>query len=273
MPLRVCGAFDLAVAGFNCCPIILGAGGVGGCQLLTGVESISAGFEHTCTVMVGDGGVRCWGYGTLGKLGAGEFDSSVAVRVCDKEGVIAGVLPSCGELSGAALVAPGWWHTCSIMDDKRVLCWGDNTYGQLGDGTNDGRYRPAEVLGFGAKGDPTPTMTTAPIASATPSATPTAPAATHTPTTAPGGTSTPTRTPTNMPASTSTPTAGPGLNGDVNCDGTVNAIDAAFILQMVAGLIDDVPCPQNADVNDDGNINPVDSALILQYTAGLIPGL
>lgn len=59
----------------------------------------------------------------------------------------------------------------------------------------------------------------------------------------------------------------------MNGDGRVNAVDSALILQLVAGLIDDLPYENNADVNLDGEINPVDSALILQFTANLIPTL
>ncbi len=58
--------------------------------------------------------------------------------------------------------------------------------------------------------------------------------------------------------------------GDANCDGLVNAIDAALELQLTAGLIDSVPCPQNADVNGDGLSNSIDAALILQIEAGLL---
>ncbi|MDZ4278960.1 MAG: dockerin type I domain-containing protein, partial [Dehalococcoidia bacterium] len=64
-----------------------------------------------------------------------------------------------------------------------------------------------------------------------------------------------------------------GLIGDVNCDGLINAIDAALILQLGAGIIDELPCPQNADTNEDGMINAVDAALILQFVAGIIDSL
>ena len=84
-----------------------------------------------------------------------------------------------------------------------------------------------------------------------------------------------TPTPTSTPApATSTPTTGPGgLLGDVDCSGTVNAIDAALVLQFGAGLIDAMPCEENADVNEDSEVNSIDAALILQFTAGLISSL
>jgi glucose/arabinose dehydrogenase len=63
------------------------------------------------------------------------------------------------------------------------------------------------------------------------------------------------------------------IPGDVNCDGTVDAIDAALVLQFSAGIILPLPCFGQADVNQDGSIDPIDATLILQYVAGLIPTL
>jgi plastocyanin len=61
--------------------------------------------------------------------------------------------------------------------------------------------------------------------------------------------------------------------GDVDCGGSVNAIDAALILQLGAGLLDELTCGQNADVNQDGATDSVDAALVLQLTAGLLDSL
>jgi hypothetical protein len=73
----------------------------------------------------------------------------------------------------------------------------------------------------------------------------------------------------NPPPPTMTPTPVRTL-GDFNCDGLVNPIDAALILQIEAGLAVPLPCTGNGDVNGDGELNAIDAALILQYHAGLI---
>lgn len=61
--------------------------------------------------------------------------------------------------------------------------------------------------------------------------------------------------------------------GDVTCDTQINAVDASVILQLTAGLIQVINCPQNADTDGDGNIGPIDASLILQFVAGLVPSL
>jgi len=58
--------------------------------------------------------------------------------------------------------------------------------------------------------------------------------------------------------------------GDTNCNGDVNSIDAALVLQRTAGLVDALLCEEAGDVNGDRLLNAVDAALILQEDAGLI---
>ena len=75
------------------------------------------------------------------------------------------------------------------------------------------------------------------------------------------------------PTPTSTPVPPTGLSGDVNCNGSVNSIDAALVLQFIAGLVPSLNCQADADVNENGDVNSIDAAILLQFIAGLIPGL
>lgn len=43
----------------------------------------------------------------------------------------------------------GRYHSCTLSSNQEVYCWGDNYYGQLGDGTTIDRYRPVRVAGLG----------------------------------------------------------------------------------------------------------------------------
>ena len=60
---------------------------------------------------------------------------------------------------------------------------------------------------------------------------------------------------------------------DVDCDGSVNSIDAVLILQFDAGLAAGLPCEWNGEGNGDGLANAIDATLILQYDAGLLETL
>ena len=65
----------------------------------------------------------------------------------------------------------------------------------------------------------------------------------------------------------------PFRNGDANCNGPTDSIDAALVLQHEAGLLANVACPDAADVDADGAIDSVDGVLILQFVAGLLERL
>jgi len=62
-------------------------------------------------------------------------------------------------------------------------------------------------------------------------------------------------------------------DGDADCNGRTDVVDAALVLQRNAGLVGSLACQAAADVNEDGTISVVDAALILQYSAGLLQSL
>lgn len=101
----------------------------------TSATDLGVGYDHTC-VRTGAGGVECWGSNADGQLGDGTFEDQ------DEPHLVPGVA------SGARQVAVGAYHTCAAMMDGRVLCWGRNNAGQLGDGTDTSRAVPTVVLGI-----------------------------------------------------------------------------------------------------------------------------
>ena len=61
---------------------------------------------------------------------------------------LVGVLTGCNPLTGIQQVATGGAHACALHTDGTVTCWGDNSEGQLGDGTFVSSTRPVTVSGL-----------------------------------------------------------------------------------------------------------------------------
>lgn len=111
---------------------------------LVGVSAIAVGRSHACA-LTSVGGLKCWGFNTSGQVGNG--NNSRVVRT--PEDVIAG--PSLPPLSGVSAVSAGETHTCALMNNGGVKCWGANFSGQLGDNsTVSYRFTPVDVLVFPA---------------------------------------------------------------------------------------------------------------------------
>ena len=102
--------------------------------------SIATGYYHTCVVL-DDASLKCWGYGNNGELGDGSTSSSnTPVHVTFEVGRL------------VLAIAHGSTHTCVMLDNMSVQCWGSNSAGQLGDGTTTDSTTPAYVsLASGSK--------------------------------------------------------------------------------------------------------------------------
>jgi alpha-tubulin suppressor-like RCC1 family protein len=147
---------------------------------------MSAGDSHTCAVL-NSGKIKCWGSNSSGRLGDGtNTDRTTPTEVSLQQtfiDVATGTSHSCGRISDGAVfcwgsnsggrlgnnltqsssvpvksqlpqgatarqIAAGLSHTCALLDSDDVMCWGNNAFGKLGDGTITQRLVPTKVIGL-----------------------------------------------------------------------------------------------------------------------------
>lgn len=98
---------------------------------------ISAGQWATCAIMTG-GNAYCWGYNGYGQLGNAKTPLTLAANPLP--------LSVSGGLSFSA-ISTGYYHTCGITTRGVAYCWGDNSEGELGDGSTKFHSTPVRVSG------------------------------------------------------------------------------------------------------------------------------
>jgi alpha-tubulin suppressor-like RCC1 family protein len=150
---------------------------------VTHATAVGSGFYASCAI-VAAGAIKCWGYGAYGVFGNGEVPSfATATSVAGLRGAtvlsITG-LHACALVAGRAFcwgendygeigsgnfasprltpvavgklgvvteLSAGSYQTCARVAPGALRCWGENIYGEIGDGTTTNRNLPVPVSG------------------------------------------------------------------------------------------------------------------------------
>ena len=129
-PVQVCGVgpnVNLGGVGASC---------PSGTVATAKATAVAVGGSHSCARLE-DGKVECWGLNSSGQLGNGTTkESHTAVYV------------NANEIGTAIAIAVGNAHSCALLSDYNVRCWGQNNYGQLGNGLIANSAIPVTVSGI-----------------------------------------------------------------------------------------------------------------------------
>ena len=97
--------------------------------------SLSKAYSHGCAALA-DATVQCWGQNTDGRVGDGTTETRTLPTT---------VL----NVDNAVTVGMGrYWHSCAILSTGRIKCWGQNDYGQLGNGEAPYFVTPQDISGL-----------------------------------------------------------------------------------------------------------------------------
>lgn len=141
----------LIVAGVLGAVLVLVAGAIAGVAVLGGDDDpppatvaqplVSTNFGSSCAVV--GGRVYCWGLNSTGQLGNGTVEPHARPEVV-------------GGVADATMVAVGGYLTgdnsyvgtgCAITTTGEAYCWGNNNYGEVGDGTDGNTVEDAVKVG------------------------------------------------------------------------------------------------------------------------------
>jgi alpha-tubulin suppressor-like RCC1 family protein len=109
---------------------------------IAGVKTVDFGANDACVILTG-GTVKCWGNDTFGQLGDGR-DATVRVSssVNTPPVLVRGVT------NAVAISVHGVAGGCALISGGTVKCWGENAFGNLGDGTVKNSATPVTVKGI-----------------------------------------------------------------------------------------------------------------------------
>ena len=100
---------------------------------ITNGADISMGYYHAC-VLLDNGSVNCWGKGEFGQLGNGTTSTSAVNTPVNVSNI-----------SSAIAISAGYTHSCVILSDGTVKCWGAGGGGRLGNDSTSNQSTPVSV--------------------------------------------------------------------------------------------------------------------------------
>jgi len=105
---------------------------------VSGVAAIAAGSAHSMALQ-SNGSLWAWGDNTYGQLGSGNTTNNSTNYSPQQIGAISGVVT----------IAAGLGHSMALQSNGELWAWGDNMYGQLGDGSTTSRSSPEQINAIG----------------------------------------------------------------------------------------------------------------------------
>jgi hypothetical protein len=107
------------------------------------VKTLAVGLHHNCAIL-DDDSLKCWGAGGDGALGIGPSDNKG-----DAPNEMGAAPPTVNLGAGrtAKAISAGSYHSCALLDDDTIKCWGYNAFGQLGIGSTATRGNAAGQMG------------------------------------------------------------------------------------------------------------------------------
>jgi len=111
--------------------------------IISNAVQIVSGDSHNCALTMA-GHIYCWGANSNGQLGTGN-SSDVGSNFATITAPFTKVNLGTGRT--AVQITAGSFHTCALLDDSNVKCWGNNTYGQLGYEDTTSRGTSASQMG------------------------------------------------------------------------------------------------------------------------------
>lgn len=110
---------------------------------VSNIVSIDAGLGSFCCALTSEGYVLTWGHNIDGELGTGETCPSVCKK--NEADTVLGGETGSKFLENVVAIATGQMHAYALLESGEVVAWGNNTYGQLGDGSTESTNVPIYV--------------------------------------------------------------------------------------------------------------------------------